>query len=144
MFELSLYDRLGNELNLGDIVKISSGERGFHFFAEVKYLEDEQVITPFHTFSFHSFEKVSKLPDGVVESTETRYKIWWMENIEEDFRVKEFEDYLMGWRECEHLLEKRCYRIKKIIKTKSNDTKSNDRSRVLVPELFSGADGSNP
>ena len=53
MFKLELYDRKGNILSIGDIVKISDG-KGFHFFSEVKFLEDEKCIAPFHTFSFHS------------------------------------------------------------------------------------------
>lgn len=46
MFILELYDRLGNKLNLGDIVKVSDGRGSFQFFAEVKYLEEEKCLTP--------------------------------------------------------------------------------------------------
>jgi hypothetical protein len=111
MFILELYDRKGTKLNLGDIVKISDG-RHFQFYCEVKYLEKECCITPFHTFSFISVEKVNKLPDDVVLSSEERYRIWYHPEKEEDDEV--FENYLMSWRECEHELQHKCWRIKLI------------------------------
>lgn len=114
MFELKLYDRNGTELKLGDIVKISDG-RSFNFYAEVKYLESEQLITPFHTFSFNSFVKEDKLPDNAVRSTEERYGIWWVPGeAETDKDADQFRDYLMDWRKCESHLEKRMWRIKKV------------------------------
>lgn len=113
MFILKLYDRRGTELKLGDIVKISDYRSKFTFFCEVKYLEDQQVITPFHTFSFHSFEKVDSVPANAKESTEERYKIWYLhdDEAEDDTNRESFDKYLMSWRECEDLLEKRCWRI---------------------------------
>ena len=113
MFKLELYDSKGNKLNLGDIVKISNG-RNICFYAEVKYLEKENKITPFHTFSFHSFEKVDKLPENVIKSTEERYNIYFTHDPETDKKeaVKHAEKYLIDWRQCEHLLEQGCYRIK--------------------------------
>ena len=110
MFKLKLYDRNGVELKLGDIVKVISG-RNFQFFAEVKYLPDEQVITPFGTFSFHSFEKVDTLPDNAVKSTEERYNIWYSEDPEKDDQAEDFKSYLLDWRECETNIEKRLWRI---------------------------------
>ena len=114
MFILKLQDRKCNELKEGDIVKISDG-KSFTFFAEVKYLEREGVITPFHTFSFHSFEKVDKVPDNAIKSTEERYDIWYLyrEEAEEDKEAEDFEKYLMSWLECEHHLEKRSWKIQK-------------------------------
>jgi len=115
MFKLELFDRKGNKLNLGDIVKVSNG-RNFSFYAEVKYLEDEKLITPFHTFSFHSFEKVDSIPEHAVKSNEERYDIWYTHNPELD--EKESEEYasryLSDWRHCEHLLENRCFKIELI------------------------------
>lgn len=116
MFTLTIHDRNGTPLKLGDIVKISDGRR-FTFFAEVKYLEKEKTLTPFHTFTFHSFEKVDKVPENAVMSTEERYKIWYIESDEdgeEDTGAKEAENYLMSWRDCEYNLEKRMYRIEMI------------------------------
>jgi hypothetical protein len=112
MFILELCDRKGNALNIGDVVKISNGSR-IQFYAEVKYLEDRKAITPFHTFSFHSFEKIDTLPDTVVKSSEERYNIWYDKDpLNDDEQVvKEAEKYLMDWRQCEHLLEHKCYRI---------------------------------
>lgn len=112
MFKLELYDRVGNKLHIGDIVKVSDG-KGFSFFAEVKYLEDEKVITPFHTFSFHSFEKVDKVPDHAKKSTEEMFDMWYTHSpeLDEEKAAKEAEKYLIDWRQCEHLLEKRCFRI---------------------------------
>ena len=110
MFKLKLYDRNGVELHLGDIVKISnSGD--FKFFAEVKYLPYEQVITPFGTFSFHSFEKVDSLPENAVKSTEERYNIWYLEDPEKDDQAEDFKRYLIDWRECENNIQKRLWRI---------------------------------
>ena len=114
MFKLIIQDRNGNPLNESDIVKVSNG-KDFTFYSEVKYLEDEGSIAPFHTFSFHSFEKVDKVPENAIRSTETRYGIWFMpsESIEPDLHAKDFDRYLMSWRECEILLEKRCFKIER-------------------------------
>jgi len=117
MFILELYDRNGTKLNIGDIVKVSDG-RYFNFYAEVKYLEEEEAITPFHTFSFHSFEKVEKVPDNAIKSKEERYNIWYIgrDSAEEDREeiVKQAEKYLMDWRHCEHLLNENYFKIKQI------------------------------
>lgn len=112
MFILELYDREGTKLNLGDIVKISDGSR-FQFYAEVKYIEKENIITPFHTFTYRSFVKIDKLPNDVVKSTEERYNIWYHKNPEEDNYSAEFEQYLSTWRHIEDFMDKRCWRIKK-------------------------------
>ncbi len=113
MFVLELYDRKGNQLNEGDIVKISNG-RETQFFAEVKYLESEGIITPFHTFSFTSFEKVDKLPDNAEKADEKRYSIWYIPRAE-DPEGEDFRQYLMSWRECEHHLTTFCWKIKKTL-----------------------------
>jgi hypothetical protein len=115
MFTLELFDRLGQKLNLGDIVKVSNG-KDFTFFAEVKYLVDEQIISPFHTFSFHSFEKVSEVPESAVKGSEKRYNIWYNPIPEFDLEenAKRAEKYLLEWRVCECLLGQRIFRIKPI------------------------------
>lgn len=111
MFTLKLYDRLGTELKIGDIVKISDGHK-FSFYSEIKYLASEECIAPFHTFCFHSFEKVDKLPENAVLSTiETRYKCWYINNPTSDDNAAQFSHYLTEWRQCERLLEQRTYRI---------------------------------
>jgi hypothetical protein len=115
MLELELCDRNGTKLNEGDIVKISNGS-GFTFISEVKYLKEEQIIAPFDTFSFHSFVKIDKLPDNVIQSTEERYKIWWYNNPEIDTNPEYGEKYLINWRACEHLIEQRCFKIKPLNK----------------------------
>ncbi len=117
MFILELYDRNGVKLSIGDIVKISDG-RYFTFYAEVKYLEKEEAITPFHTFSFHSFVKVDSVPEKAIKSKEERYNIWYVyrseaEEDQEEF-VKRTEKYLMDWRQCEHLLNENYFKIKEI------------------------------
>lgn len=110
MFKLLLYDCKGQELKLGDIVRVISGDRyGNEFYARVTYLKDQQAIAPFHTFSFHAFEKVDELPKEVIKSTETRYDIWYTEADER--KAEQFESYLIDWRACEYLLQKRCFRI---------------------------------
>lgn len=112
MFILKLYDRLGQELNIGDHVKISDGHH-FQFYSEVKYLESEECIAPFHTFCFHSFEKVDKIPENAILSTiETRYKCWYINNPTIDDNAAHFNHYLTEWRQCERLLEQQTYRIK--------------------------------
>ena len=112
MFKLELYDRIGNKLNIGDIVKISNGKE-FTFYSEVKYLEKEKAIAPFHTFSFHSFEKVDSIPENAEKLDEERYNIWFINPPDSDEKnIPEYANkYLMSWRECEHLLEKRCFSI---------------------------------
>jgi len=112
MFILNLQDRDGKELKEGDIVAISNG-REFSFYCEVKFLEKEQAIAPFHTFSFHSFKKVDRVPEGAIKSSEERCNIWYVPNAEEDNESKSFERYLISWRECEIALEKRAFIIKK-------------------------------
>lgn len=112
MFKLKLFDRKGQELNEGDIVKISDGRR-FQFFAEVKYLPESKAIAPFHTFSFHSFEKIDKLPENAIEALEKRYKVWYVEQPDPDMEASDFERYLTDWRACEMLLEKGVFRIEK-------------------------------
>jgi hypothetical protein len=109
MFTLELYDSKGIKLNIGDIVRISNGRT--EFFSEVKYLEDEQIITPFHNFSFHTFHKVDVLPEGLSKSNEPRYNVWYNPNSHHENEDDKDSQYLMDWRQCEHLLEKRCYRI---------------------------------
>lgn len=115
MFRLELYDRIGNKLSLGDIVKVSDG-KGISFYAEVKYLESEKVIAPFHTFSFHSFEKVDSVPEHAKKANEERYNIWYTNSPElNDKEAAEYaNEYLMSWRQCEHLIEKRCFRIEPV------------------------------
>jgi len=113
MFTLTLYDRKGKPLKEGDIVRVHGGTN-VQFYAEVKYLEKEQAIAPFHTFSFHSFEKVDKLPDNAVQSTEERYKIWYTHNPKTKLKENPTSKYLLDWRQCEHLLKDKCFRISKI------------------------------
>lgn len=45
MFKLSLLDRNGNVLNIGDIVKVVNTSHGFTLYTEIKWLEDEKVFT---------------------------------------------------------------------------------------------------
>ena len=125
MFTLKLYDRKGIELNLGDIVKISDG-RWIEFFAEITYLEKDKCIAPFHTFSFHSFEKVDKVPENALRATEERYNVYYLINKEEDYEAKNYESYLTEWRSCEHLLEKGYYRI---IKAEENTERTSVRRK---------------
>jgi hypothetical protein len=107
--KLILTDTHGTPLNFGDIVRVNSGRGGDScFYSEVKYLEKEKAIAPFHTFSFHSFEKVDKVPENAKELSETRYKAWYIDKDAES--EKNFEGYLMDWRKCEHELN-RCFHI---------------------------------
>ena len=114
MFTLKLYDRNGVELKEGDIVAISNGIC-FKFYAEVKYLEQEAIIIPFNTFTFHSFVKVDNVPKEAILSTEDRYKIWYIFDNDAlpDENAKVFKNYLMDWRGCESRLNNRCFRISK-------------------------------
>jgi len=111
MFILELYDRDGVKLQLGDIVKISNG-KSFDFYAEVKYLPEEQIITPFHTFSFHSVVKIDQIPENAVKSFETRYNVWYLPTRDQfDTDPEAGEKYLQSWRACEYKLEKKMFRI---------------------------------
>lgn len=112
MFTLTIHDRNGNQLNEGDIVKISDG-KNFNFYCQVTYLQDEEVLAPFHTFTFHSVVKVDSISATANKSSETRYNIWYETNAEKD-DAESFEKYLRSWRECESQLEKRAFRIQKI------------------------------
>ena len=90
----------------GKVLEPCKGEGAF-----LKYLPDEQVITPFGTFSFYSFEKVDSLPENAVKSTEERYNIWYLQDPEKDDQAEDFESYLMDWRVCETNIQKRLWRI---------------------------------
>ena len=114
MFTLELYDRKGTKLNIGDLVKISDG-RHFGFYAQVTFLEKENAIAPFHTFTFHSFEKIDKLPDNVKKSPhEERYNVWYTvsDNKEIDAQAADFAHYLREWRHCERFIDDGYFRIK--------------------------------
>lgn len=117
MFILKLQDRNGNELNEGDLVRISDGNK-FTFYSEVKYLEKENAIAPFHTFSFHSIEKVDTLPDGLTQGKEERYKMWYHGSnaiTDPNGKIdKSYSEYLMSWRACERQIDNRCFSISKI------------------------------
>jgi hypothetical protein len=110
MFTLKLYDRNGIELKQGDIVKVSNG-KDFTFYSEVKWLELEQSIAPFHTFSFHSFEKVDSVPEHAIKGRESRYDIWYTNESDTDDNAEAAQKYLSDWRSCETLIEKKCFRI---------------------------------
>lgn len=113
MFKLTLHDRNGVELKLGDIVKISNGKT-FTFYAEVKWLEKEKAIAPFHTFTYHSFEKVDKVPEKAIKRiVEAEYEWWFLcdEDAETDEYAEEAKRYLTSWRDCETLLNSRSYQI---------------------------------
>lgn len=112
MFTLKLFDRKGNELKEGDIVKISDGKR-FTFFSEVKYLEKEKMIAPFHTFSFISFEKVDTVPEIAKKSTEDRYGIWYISHEDAEDDSETFDGYLMTWRQIEDHFQTKCWQIEK-------------------------------
>ena len=111
--KLILKDRKGNILNEGDIVKISDGKR-FTFFSEVKYNPEKKCIYPFHTFSFHSFEKVSEVPIDALQSNQEDYKVWYTINPEEDGEAQRYSHYMRSWKECERLLEDQCFFIESI------------------------------
>jgi len=112
MFTLEFFDRNGLKLQLGDIVKISNG-KSFDFYAEVKYLQEEQIITPFHTFSFHSVVKIDQVPENAVKSSEERYNVWYLPTRDQlDIDPEHGERYLMSWRNCEYALNEKMFRIK--------------------------------
>lgn len=115
MFKLELCDSKGKTLNPGDIVRVFSGRSGTStFYSEVKYLEKDNVIAPFHTFSFHHFEKVDKVPENAHKLSEDRYNIWFNSNDSEEPKeaIEQAQKYLIDWRACEHLLQSRCFKIK--------------------------------
>lgn len=116
-FIMQLADRKGVALNEGDIVAISNGTR-FTFYAEVKYLPEKKVISPFHLFSFHSFEKVESVPAGAIGHIAEDNAVYWSvpeEASQADDEAGQFDKYLADWRQCEHLLQQRCYRIEDVL-----------------------------
>jgi hypothetical protein len=62
-----------------------------------------------------SMEKVESLPEGVQKSSEERYDVWFHPGVngEPDVSGEEFNRFLIQWREVEHNVEKRMWRIKK-------------------------------
>lgn len=103
MFILELYDRKGQKLALGDIVKVSNS-RAFNFYVRLTYLPGEGIIAPFHTFSYSSVEKVDQLPCDAIKANDERYDVWHIPG-EEDPEGEHFRDYLLSWRQCEHHLQ---------------------------------------
>lgn len=111
MFTLKLQDRNGQELKQGDIVKVSDGKR-YTFYTEVKFFKETGIISPFDTFSFHSFEKVDKVPDGLIErSGDIANFRYWVAKDETDIDGQQFNGYLMSWRTCENLIKSKCFLI---------------------------------
>jgi len=113
MFKLELYDSKGKKLELGDMVQINTEPScNVTFFSEVKYLEKRQIIVPFHNFSFHTIEKIDKLPDKVKLSDNKGYNLWSITSEDSEDPEKEVSDYLLDWLECENLLAVGTFRIK--------------------------------
>lgn len=113
-FYFELTDRNGTVLNDGDIVRVSDSH-GFTFYSEVKYFPETNIIVPFHTFSFHSFEKVDSIPDNALPGkADSNYKIWYVPNAEKDDESEKFDRYHSDWMSCDRLLEGRCYVIKRV------------------------------
>ena len=115
MFILKLQDRNGAELKEGDLVRIEDGYGQITFFCEVKYLEEEKAIAPFHTFAFHSIEKTDSLPpEAEPMNMEGRYKAWYLRSNDDDNEENNFkahDKYLTSWRECEYQLNNRAFHI---------------------------------
>ncbi len=59
-------------------------------------------------------EKVDNVPDHAIQCSEERYKIWYthLPDVTSAEARQYAEKYLMDWRQCEHLLEEKCFRIK--------------------------------
>jgi hypothetical protein len=114
MFTLKIYDRKGTELKQGDLVKISDGRR-ITFYSEFRYIEETGTFHPFHTFSWHSVEKVDCLPEGLLPSkVKAPVPYWYFPDLDEDKEGKNFDDYYQGWKECERLLD--CFYKVELIK----------------------------
>ena len=115
MFKLILMDREGKKLKIGDLVKVSDG-RGFSFYAKIQYDKKSKTIAPFHTFSFHSFLKVDKLPKNAIERTDRNFTYWFVHNPESDLDVHQTttRNYVLSWLECERALKESCYCIELI------------------------------
>lgn len=134
MFRLTLHDNMGVELVEGDIVKvINRGHDNTIFFSEVRWIEKngckEGILVPFHTFSFHSFQKIeggleallSIYKDRLIECIVEGVEYWYVSKLDSeklnDDENEEDEDevskYLMDWRQCEYLISEGCYRITK-------------------------------
>lgn len=113
MFVLKLKDSNGTDLNIGDIVQVKNS-RGTTFYSEVKYLEYEETITPFHSFAFHCIIKVDKVPDNAIKTDrEERFNMWYCPD-EKEVSEKDFHNYIMDWRACERRLEDKCFCIQLI------------------------------
>lgn len=112
---LQLQDIKGAPLNEGDLVKISSSSGQTIFYSEVKYMEEEQAFSPFHTFAFHAIEKVESIPEAAIPTmSEERYRVWYLPRSDDDSEPDDSgHEYITSWRECEYLLNRRCFSIKK-------------------------------
>lgn len=116
MFILKILDCKGTELKEGDFVKVQRRTSWTHvtFYTQVKYNKEQKAINPFHTFTWHRIEKIDKLPKNVHESKlQEWFPIWYTEENEDSLKTKEYEKYFSSWKDCEVLLENRCYCIEK-------------------------------
>jgi len=108
MFILKIKDRQGVELNIGDLVQVHGRYSG-SFFARIAFDPERKTIIPFSTFSFHSVEKIDKLPDNVTKADE-KYGEYWYSDTPSDTDEK-FEKYLISWRECETKINSGAFNI---------------------------------
>jgi hypothetical protein len=110
MFKLRFFDCDQVEVMEGDIVKIYAGNATI-FYSEVKYLEDEKVIVPFHNFAWYRFKKVDTIPLFAIKSDESRFDLWYEPDAKHNYKVP--QELIWSWKDCEVLLEKRCWQITK-------------------------------
>ena len=110
MFRLRFFDCDGAEIFEGDIVKIYAGNHTI-FYSEVKYLEDERVLVPLHNFAWYRFKKVDTIPLFAVKSNEDRFDLWYEPDTKHNYNLP--QEQLTSWKDCEVLLENRCWQITK-------------------------------
>lgn len=109
MFKLRFFDCNQVEIHEGDTIKIYAGNTTI-FYSEVKYLQEEKVLVPFHNFAWFRFEKVNTVPLFAIKSDEARFNLWYEPDVKHNYVPQEL---LISWRDAEVLLEKRCWQITK-------------------------------
>lgn len=86
MFQIKLFDSIGQEINVGDILHVTSRSNKFlSFYVRVAIING--VLVPFNYFAYDRMEKVNTVPDGLKQTFDHGTDVWvnlWPENIPQD------------------------------------------------------------
>lgn len=97
--ELHLFDTIGNEIKLGDMLKIGrnlrSGDTPLSFYARCQVVNNQ--LYPFNKFSFDWIVKVEDVPEGCVHCSEKQdFPEYWIDKKQYNNLVKnDLQDWFL-------------------------------------------------